>query len=255
MAEVVRSAIVSIVNCGKGVYGHMPVFQTGVEGSIPSSRTRSFMKICAISDTHTHYDQVQIEECDVLIHAGDLNCYYAHSIRNFCSWLDKQPAKKKIIIAGNHDKFIEMQNAVARRLLDDHCIYLEDSDTEIDGVKFWGSPITPTFFNWFFMRDRGEAIKRHWDAIPEDTDVLITHGPARGILDATYYANGGLRDHVGCDDLLDAVKRIEPKVHIFGHIHGNTAMRQVGKTLFINAALAGHYNEIEEEPIYFDMSE
>jgi len=211
------------------------------------------MKICALSDTHTHYDEVKTKKCDVLIHGGDLNCYYPQSMKTFCDWLDRQPAKKKIVIAGNHDKFLEMENGLAREMLKGHCIYLEDSGVEIDGVKFWGSPITPMFCNWHFMRDRGPAIKRHWDMIPEGTDVLITHGPAMGILDSTFYANGGFRDHVGCQDLLDRIKVIKPKVHIFGHIHGNTAMKQIDETLFINAALAGHYNDIEEKPIYFDM--
>jgi len=84
----------------------------------------------------------------------------------------------------------------------------------IEGVKFYGSPWQPRFFDWAFNLDRGEEIKKKWDLIPMDTDVLITHGPPYGILDLTHEG-----EKVGCEELMKAVLRVQPKIHIFGHIH------------------------------------
>jgi hypothetical protein len=58
-------------------------------------------------------------------------------------------------------------------------IYLNDSGVEIDGLKFWGSPVQPYFHNWAFNRI-GDDICKHWELIPLDTDILITHGPVKG---------------------------------------------------------------------------
>ena len=113
---------------------------------------------------------------------------------------------------------------------DSGIIYLNDSGIEIEGTKFWGSPIQPWFHDWAFNRVRGEEIKRHWDLIPMDTDVLITHGPPFGLLDMC--ANG---ERVGCKDLLETIAKIRPRVHAFGHIHEKYGIARVDKTIFVNA--------------------
>ena len=92
--------------------------------------------------------------------------------------------------------------------------YLCDESLTLDGVKFYGSPWQPRFFDWAFNKDRGAPLKAIWDKIPLDTDVLITHGPPHGILDLTFD-----KIKAGCEELLLAVQRIKPKVHVFGHIH------------------------------------
>ena len=74
--------------------------------------------------------------------------------------------------------------------------YLCDSGLEFEGLKIWGSPYTPTFGKWNFMRNRGDEIKKHWDLIPSDVDILVTHGPPYGIFDETI---DGI--HAGCEDL------------------------------------------------------
>jgi Icc-related predicted phosphoesterase len=128
-------------------------------------------------------------------------------------------------------------------------IYLEDSGCEIDGIKFWGSPYTPTFFNWYFNRDRGAAIKRHWDMIPEGTDALITHGPPKGFLDW----NPQDKFHCGCEDLLDRVMEIQPQVHAFGHIHSGYGQTVVGDTSLINASICDHRYQPVNAPIEFEL--
>jgi len=124
---------------------------------------------------------------------------------------------------------------VGKPILERGITYLQDSGCEIEGVKFWGSPWQPWFFDWAFNLERGEQLRRKWALIPDDTDVLITHGPPAGILDL---CPDGRR--VGCGDLRLRVEQIEPMAHIFGHIHHSAGQVEplVGRrTRFINAAI------------------
>jgi Icc-related predicted phosphoesterase len=124
--------------------------------------------------------------------------------------------------------------------------YLNDSGIELEGIKFWGSPVQPEFFNWAFNKRRGHEIKRHWDMIPNDIDVLITHGGPQNILDAN--ANN---QNCGCRDLLEAVMAIQPKVHCFGHIHESYGIEEVNDTTFINASIMNGKYESVNKPIEF----
>ncbi|MFN8395634.1 MAG: metallophosphoesterase [Bacteroidia bacterium] len=114
----------------------------------------------------------------------------------------------------------------------DNVIYLNDSGVEIEGVKIWGSPIQPWFFDWAFNRQRGADIAKHWALIPEDTDILVTHGPPYGILDRT--DDGKL---VGCEELIKVVERIRPKIHVFGHIHEAHGSLIKDGTHYVNASI------------------
>ena len=187
------------------------------------------MKIVALSDTHTQHRQIkEVPNGDVLIFAGDLmNCGTDEiDIVSFANWFMNQPHKYKILVAGNHDRLFEKYEGFCvdffTQYYSKNFHYLHDSGITIEGVKFWGSPYQPEFCNWAFNVERGEAIRLHWNKIPNNTDVLITHGPAYGVLDqmntpgSKYFTEG----HLGCKDLLEAVERTKPKVHIFGHIHG-----------------------------------
>lgn len=177
------------------------------------------MKFVAISDTHGMHSSVTIPECDVLIHAGDCTGGSEHKdLFEFLSWLNLQPAKNKVLIAGNHDWAFEKWPDLAVKMVKEVAptvTYLQDSGLTIGGLKLWGSPVQPEFCNWAFNRRRGPDIRRHWDMIPEGTDILITHGPARGLLDISGFGNV----RVGCEDLLEKINKINPKFHIFGHIH------------------------------------
>jgi len=115
----------------------------------------------------------------------------------------------------------------------------------IDGIKLWGSPWQPEFCNWAFNLPRGEALREKWQMIPEDTDVLITHGPPLGILDNI--AGGPA---LGDADLLDEVTNIvKPKVHIFGHIHDGYGTQREGETTFVNASLLDEWYNVANTPI------
>jgi Icc-related predicted phosphoesterase len=118
----------------------------------------------------------------------------------------------------------------------------------LEGVHIWGSPVTPWFFDWAFNQHRGAPISKYWKQIPPDTDLLITHGPPAGILDAT---GGG--HHVGCEELLKSVKHIKPKVHVFGHIHEAYANVQQDGTTFINASVVDSNFHLLNAPILCDL--
>lgn len=174
-------------------------------------------KIISISDTHSKHREVEIPECDILIHAGDFTYFSKggeNEIFDFLLWFNEQPAKHKVFIAGNHEILWESKEEYFKNKIPEGIHYLNDSMVEIDGIKIWGSPITPTFYNWGFNKNKGDDILNHWNLIPENIDILVTHGPPKGILDNS---NG---EQVGCNDLLDTLHNLpELKLHIFGHIH------------------------------------
>jgi Icc-related predicted phosphoesterase len=186
----------------------------------------------------------------VLLHAGDIT-YRGRKdeVEDFLKWFSAQPFRYKIFIAGNHDFFFQKANAEAlEKMIPKDVIYLNDSGIEIEGIKVWGSPITPFFFNWAFNRFRGATINKHWNLIPKDTDILITHGPVFGILDQVMNGN-----HVGCKDLLKKVQSIKPKVHICGHIHESNGKKKSNDTLFINACVLNESYELINLPQTFQL--
>lgn len=175
---------------------------------------------------------VKVPSGDVLIHAGDATFQGRYEeIAAFAHWFLGLPHEHKIFVPGNHDWAFQLapENAVAF-LPGVHV--LNDSGLEIDGVKFWGSPWQPEFMGWAFNLPRGAELKAKWDLIPDDTDVLITHGPPQGIAD--FVARG---ERVGCEELREALVRVQPRLHVFGHIHGGYGRYDMGGTTFVNASV------------------
>jgi Icc-related predicted phosphoesterase len=191
------------------------------------------MKIVCISDTHSLHNRMEIPDGDLLIHAGDVSSRGGMTeIADFNEWLGTLPHPHKVMIAGNHDFGFERYPKEAKALIS-NAKYLRDSGITIEGLKIWGSPIQPWFYDWAFNRQRGKDIRKHWDLIPTDTDILITHGPPFGILDDTDRG-----EKVGCEDLIDIIQnRVRPRLHVFGHIHEAYGQKQVKETLFINASM------------------
>lgn len=194
------------------------------------------MRLVLLSDTHEKHQQVQVPDGDILIHAGDLTMQgKSNAIAAAGEWLRSLPHQYKIVIAGNHDLLFEKRSFAAKAVLGRGIIYLEDSGVNINGINFWGSPVTPRFCDWAFNVNRGAAIRQYWNQIPENTDVLITHGPPQGILDEVKTAYGV--EHHGCEELWMAVGRVHPKIHVFGHIHEGYGRVTQGQTQFINASV------------------
>lgn len=202
------------------------------------------MKITAISDTHGKHKQLKLNGGDLLIHAGDISSFgNKEEVNCFLVWFSNQNFKHKIFIAGNHDFCFE--NQFQDIIIPDSITYLNDSGVEIEGVHIWGSPITPTFCNLAFNRDRGDEINMHWNKIPINTDILVTHGPPFGILDETetYFK-------AGCKNLLEKINQLNLKYHIFGHIHEAFGVVKKDNVTYINASSVDLKYKIRNLPYY-----
>lgn len=200
-----------------------------------------------ISDTHSRHPKMQIPYSDILIHCGDITMSGdLDQLESAAEFYKALPHKHKVFVAGNHDKGFDYYPVAARKIFEDAgLIYLQDSEVTLDGLRIYGSPMSPTFGYWSFMADRGESIKRYWDAIPSGLDILITHGPPFGYLDRLKHEEL----YVGCQDLLNAVLATKPKYHAFGHIHvnGGSIMKN-DDSVFINASVCQE-NYQPENPI------
>ncbi len=189
------------------------------------------MKLICLADTHNKHHDIPIPEGDILIHAGDCtDGGTRNETENFLQWFSRQPHKHKILVPGNHDFYFEKVENIKK--IPGNIHILIDQGLELEGLKFWGSPVTPGLRNWAFNRERGDEIKKHWDLVPVDTQVLITHTPPYGILDEI---NNGT--HLGCEELNKILPVVEPDFHLFGHIHPASGILIRPKTSFFNLAL------------------
>jgi len=213
-------------------------------------------KVVCISDTHGQHNELTIPPCDILIHSGDATGSGSHNVmRKFSTWFEQQPAKHKIFVPGNHELEFERNLPRSRTWFTEYCptgTLLIDQAIELEGIKFYGSPRTPTFFNWAFMADRGEAIKKYWDAIPSDTQFLITHGAPKGILD--YVPMDDF--NAGCEELLYRVAQLPNlRYHAFGHLHTPGGMTQTfNNVTFINAAMCDEQYGMYREPVVLEVN-
>jgi predicted phosphohydrolase len=209
------------------------------------------LKFVAISDTHCRHRSLRLPKGDVLLHAGDIS-YRGdrREIEDFLSWFGKLPYAHKIFIAGNHDFFFEREKeALIHKLIPPDVHYLKDKEVVINDIKIWGSPYTPWFYRWAFNKRRGTSLAAHWENIPADTDVLLTHGPVYGLLDLT-----SNEQHAGDKDLLKKVLSVKPKVHVCGHIHEGYGMIKRHGIKFINACVLNDSYELANLPLQFDVS-
>jgi Icc-related predicted phosphoesterase len=194
------------------------------------------MKIWSISDTHGLHGKLIVPKVDMVIFAGDAGTYKnpyqnKQSILNFIEWFESLSIRYKIWIAGNHCTSIET-GLVNPKELCSTSIYLEHEPAEIGGLKIYGSPWTPHFYDWAFNASNSELLSL-WNDIPENLNLLITHGPCKGILDKVSF--DGYR--AGDAALRDRIITTKPKYHICGHIHENFGTYQGKNTTFINCAV------------------
>ena len=218
------------------------------------------MKIVLISDTHNQHKHIgELPKGDMIIHAGDISGRGWHNeCETFIKWFKSLDYKYKIFIAGNHDfyfqgnsdRIIAMQMGIQVNpveALPDSVIYLKDSMIEIEGIKIWGSPITPTFYNWAFMMDRGPQIADHWLKMPEGMDIIVSHGPPKNILDLCPDGN------VGDEDLLNRLLLTRPTYFVCGHIHEAYGIYKGLYTTFINASVldGGYY--MANDPVLIEI--
>ncbi len=161
------------------------------------------------------------------------------------------PHRHKLFIAGNHDFLFERDPAAARALVPPGITYLQDGGIAIDGLKIWGTPWQPTFFDWAFNLARGPEMAAKWALVPDDTDVLVTHGPPAGTLDLI---PGDPPESVGCEDLAARLPRLTRlKLHVFGHIHEGYGRVSEGGRVFVNASNCDARYRPVNPPVVVDL--
>ena len=212
------------------------------------------MKIVCISDTHTKHSSLLLPKGDVLIHCGDFgNEGSLKEAQLFFDWFDKQKFSYKIAIAGNHDLLFTKKVQEEVKKIQKSCIYLQDEVFSLNGVKFYGSPWQPQFPEWGFFLNEGEEMKKKWQFIPDDLDVLITHTPPYKMRDSFLDSLGVFRKNIGCKELLKKVRLIKPKYHLFGHIHYSYGRNEEGGIQFINCSSCDEYLNLVNKPIVIEL--
>jgi Icc-related predicted phosphoesterase len=206
------------------------------------------MRIVCMSDTHGRHRRLTVPDGDLLIHAGDITRHgHLDELDDFNLWLGSLPHRHKVLIAGNHDFCFQEQPWSARGRIT-NATYLEDSSTEINGLTIYGSPWQPFFGGWAFNLHRGEPLAEVWARIPDDTDILVTHGPPQGILDRNRSG-----DLCGCRDLLVRLMELRPRLHVFGHIHESAGRLDIHRTTFVNSSVAPGPECPLREPIVVEL--
>ncbi|MCP9198692.1 metallophosphatase domain-containing protein [Gramella sp. GC03-9] len=205
------------------------------------------MRLICLADTHNQHRDLDLPEGDILIHAGD--CTDGGSAReslDFLDWFSEQPHKHKILVPGNHDFFFEKEHH--KDQIPENLHVLIGQSLEIKGIKFWGSPYTPGMANWAFQRERGAELRSHWEQIPQDTQILITHTPPYGIMDDTAR---GLK--LGCEELAGKLESLKPDYHLFGHIHHAAGSKTFSNTKFFNLSVLDERFRIMNEPAVIEL--
>ncbi len=214
-------------------------------------------RIVCISDSHCKHKQLDpLPDGDILIHAGDISMIgKIWKVESFLRWFDKQAFSNKIFVAGNHDWLFQKDPGLAQQLVNetDTVDYLQDSMIEREGLKIWGSPWSPRFYDWAFNMDQEER-GRKWNLIPEDCDIVITHGPMYGIGDKAPRDNRKGYEHTGCKILYQTlVKKVRPALHVCGHIHSGFGVYETDGITSINASNLNEKYQCVNKPIVVDL--
>jgi hypothetical protein len=222
------------------------------------------MKAWFISDTHNRHRGLEIPaDVSAVFHCGD-ESHLGSPLRNqpecraFFEWYTSLPIEHKFFVPGNHS------TAFGQGLVtpDEYpsVRFLVHAGCEWEGLKIFGTPYTPLFFNWAYMKPRPE-LDAVWQTIPDDTDILLSHGPPKGILDVTRDWRTRAPIHVGSRSLTRHVlERIQPKLHAFGHIHDEPEIDNFGIVdqqgiRFINCSCCDLSGKLKNHGIVVDLEE
>jgi Icc-related predicted phosphoesterase len=207
------------------------------------------MKLVVVSDTHGGHDALGVLSGDVLIHCGDgCNGFTREpsDVDRLDDWFARQEFDLILAIGGNHDFEIE-RRADAGELVFRNARYLQDEAVRHKGVNFYGSPWVPMIRDWAFYGS-DSRLARAWDAIPADTDVLVTHTAPAGILDRDRRGRS-----LGCGLLRKRLASLSPKLHAFGHHHASAGILKIGATTHVNACTVNSRYEPRRPPVVFDL--
>ena len=231
------------------------------------------IRVLCMSDTHEKHDRIplhQLSPCDILIYAGDFTRFgEPEACKVFCDWLLTIDATYRVVIAGNHETTFDdprrfplmaqnmskmmvhtkMQLSEAKKIVQETegIIYLEDESIEIMGLNIYGSPRTTFWKDWafFYPDSEGDEV---WSHIPDDTDILITHNIPSCKLDL---CDG---KPVGCVALKRAVERVQPCLHVFGHLHEGYGVTKIGNTVAANVSIVNKKRHVANRPMLFDIT-
>ena len=234
------------------------------------------IKIALFSDTHTFHHRVILPECDIALFAGDsTDRGEQHLSLNFFNWYNLQTqATHKLFIAGNHENNWDPEKRfnkdkpewLSKEFLTGNypnIKYLDNESVNILGLNIYGTPYTPDFFPeyWGFNKPRGLEIRKEWDKIPDNTDILISHGPMKGYMD--YIKPSGMyspypEGNVGCLDLKDRVYQLQNlKLMVCGHIHEGNGICDIPigdrNLIYVNAACCDGQNYFRNQPYVVEI--
>ncbi|KAF9452850.1 Metallo-dependent phosphatase [Macrolepiota fuliginosa MF-IS2] len=234
-------------------YAHSP--------GVPPHPGPEWTRFICISDNHSR-TQCDLPPGDVLLHAGDLSSWgYPAQVMKTLDWIKSLDYPTKIIIAGNHDLCLDedvppfgedlgpeslatiREYVRGEEMKKANVHYLEYESFEFmtaAGRKWivYGSPASPKHASGAFQYSERQAAQLIYDKIPSDTEILITHTPAKYCLDLT--AKG---KKAGCRVLRERLKSLEAcRLHVFGHIHEDAGADMIdtdaGVRVAVNAAIA-----------------
>ncbi len=232
------------------------------------------MKIWLISDTHCRHDLLQIPSgVEMVVHCGDESNAHkskqnVEEANSFFEWYQALPIPQKVFVPGNHSMAIE--HGLIKPEYYPGVTFLIHQLSEFDwtglGVadnrkfKIFGSPYTPWFFNWAYNLARPD-LKAIWQSIPADVDLLVTHGPPKGILDVTKDWKTKEPIHIGSLSLTrEVLHRIKPTLHAFGHLHDETGIKNFGwldrqSVTFVNCSCCNLEGQLIHHGVIVEVSQ
>lgn len=234
------------------------------------------MRICGISDLHGNLE-FTIEPCNVLCICGDIFPLKIQSHSKPCEkwfkneflpWCNDQPVDEILLIAGNHDIFIERHSDKIKAMIRDFhelrpkVTYLQDEPYEYIDIDsgnvyvFYGTPWCHKFGDWAFMLESDETVFQHFKKMPDSIDILLTHDAPYGISDVcTQDVWWNKREHIGSLPLAEIVKERQPSILLHGHLHtSNHEEEKLGKTSVYNVSLLDERYLMSFKPLYLDFN-
>lgn len=212
------------------------------------------MRMVVTSDTHFIFKPELVPVGDVFVHCGDLMYTgYPSEWNGVVASLAALPHKIKLLVPGNHDFHIQNYNGIARAelrrragvvLLDDY-----NPSIEIDEVSFSCCPFVTGLPGWAYNRTEEEVERWLELALDPPVDIMVTHSPIYGVLDAVHPERPKRRDHVGSLALNRWFynRIVKPKHWFHGHIHESYGHETVEGCEFHNVAMCDRqYNQVNE---------
>ncbi len=217
----------------------------------PKGTPPKMKRVVMVSDTHDKHSKLfNMPKGDILIMSGDMTFHGEEAeLERLNDWLDAQDYDHKVIIPGNHDLTFESRWDWACSKVPAADAILNQELYDADGLKIWGEPRQPWFYDWAFNVSRDQMKKQCWDKVPDDIDILISHGPPWGVGDVTSRGSA----HVGCVALREYILERGPRLVVCGHIHPGYGIHILGNTVVVNASVCNERYQVVNPPVVLDM--